>query len=90
MVKILALRSYLVIQSSNMHFKNLLACLTILSTGCAVAHAQLFVHPGALHTIQNIQRIKKYVKAKSQPWFRTWQHLESTTLSPNDMGSKAS
>ncbi|OQD60542.1 hypothetical protein PENPOL_c022G04280 [Penicillium polonicum] len=63
-----------------MHFKNILASLTLLSTGCAVAHAKPFVHPGALHTNQDIQRIKKYVKAEAQPWSRAWQHLESTTL----------
>ncbi|KAJ5962441.1 exopolysaccharide inner membrane protein-like protein [Penicillium viridicatum] len=63
-----------------MHFKNILAGLTLLSTGCAVAHAKPFVHPGALHTNQDIQRIKKYVKAEAQPWSRAWQHLESTTL----------
>ncbi|KAJ5598306.1 exopolysaccharide inner membrane protein-like protein [Penicillium hordei] len=62
-----------------MHFKNIVACLTLLSTGCAVA-LKPFVHPGALHTNQDIQRIKKYVKAEAQPWFRAWQHLESTTL----------
>ncbi|KAJ5521487.1 exopolysaccharide inner membrane protein-like protein [Penicillium freii] len=62
-----------------MHFKNILASLTLLSA-CAVAHAKPFVHPGALHTNQDIQRIKKYVKAEAQPWSRAWQHLESTTL----------
>ncbi|CAI7575781.1 unnamed protein product [Penicillium viridicatum] len=63
-----------------MHFKNILASLTLLSAGCAAAHAKPFVHPGALHTNQDIQRIKKYVKAEAQPWSRAWQHLESTTL----------
>lgn len=47
-VKSLAFPILPCIQSSNMHFKNILACLTLLSTGCAVAHAKPFVHPGAL------------------------------------------
>lgn len=79
-VKSLAFPILPCMQSSNMYFKNILACLTLFSTGCAVAHTKPFAHPGALHTNQDIQRIKKYVKAESQPWFRAWQHLESTTL----------
>ncbi|KAJ5699747.1 exopolysaccharide inner membrane protein-like protein [Penicillium majusculum] len=65
-----------------MHFKNILACLTLLSTGCAVAHAKPRTHN------EDIQRIKKYVQAESQPWFRAWQHLESTTLAQTTWLSK--
>ncbi|KAF7556698.1 hypothetical protein G7Z17_g1190 [Cylindrodendrum hubeiense] len=36
-----------------------------------------FVHPGALHTIKDIKRVRKRVQAQEQPWYRAWQHLES-------------
>lgn len=39
-----------------------------------------FVHPGALHTDEDFRRIRKHVTAKEQPWYRAWQHLESTKL----------
>lgn len=41
---------------------------------------QSFVHPGALHTTQDIQRVKKHVSQKEQPWLRAWQHLEAGEL----------
>ncbi|KAG6365886.1 hypothetical protein INS49_000062 [Diaporthe citri] len=39
-----------------------------------------FVHPGALHTIKDFERVQQHVRAKEQPWYRAWQHLESTKL----------
>ncbi|OQE15313.1 hypothetical protein PENFLA_c032G01430 [Penicillium flavigenum] len=65
-----------------MHFDKIVPCLTLLhiSTGLAVPHPQSFIHPGALHTNKDIERIKKYVEADAQPWLRAWQHLESSTL----------
>jgi hypothetical protein len=65
-----------------MHFSKIVPCLTLLhiSTGLAVPHPQSFIHPGALHTNKDIERIKKYVEAEAQPWLRAWQHFESSTL----------
>lgn len=42
--------------------------------------AESFVHPGALHTNTDFKRIQEHVRAKQQPWYRAWQHLESTKL----------
>lgn len=39
-----------------------------------------FVHPGALHTSKDFRRVQEHVRAKKQPWYRAWQHLESTKL----------
>ncbi|KAH9867481.1 hypothetical protein IAQ61_008075 [Plenodomus lingam] len=36
-----------------------------------------FVHPGALHTAEDIARIKNHVKNKEQPWLKAFQHLET-------------
>lgn len=41
---------------------------------------QPFAHPGALHSARDFKRIKRHVEAKEQPWYRAWQHLESTKL----------
>jgi len=37
-----------------------------------------FVHPGALHTRADFERMAAKVKAKEQPWFENWQMLESS------------
>lgn len=42
--------------------------------------AEVFAHPGALHTREDFKRVQKHVQAKEQPWYRAWQHLESTKL----------
>lgn len=42
--------------------------------------AESFVHPGALHTSEDFARIQEHVEAKRQPWYRAWEHLESTKL----------
>lgn len=39
-----------------------------------------FIHPGALHTAKDINRVKKHVENKEEPWYRAWQHLESSEL----------
>ncbi|PLB45178.1 exopolysaccharide inner membrane protein-like protein [Aspergillus steynii IBT 23096] len=39
-----------------------------------------FVHPGALHTRKDIERVRNKVHAQEQPWYRAWQHLESGVL----------
>lgn len=43
-------------------------------------NAESFVHPGALHTGKDFERVQQHVRAKKQPWYRAWQHLESTRL----------
>ncbi|KAH6964679.1 GPI anchored protein-like protein [Fusarium avenaceum] len=40
--------------------------------------AKHFVHPGALHTWQDIQRAKHYVQQKAGPWTSAFQHLEKS------------
>jgi hypothetical protein len=37
-----------------------------------------FVHPGALHTRADFERMAAKVRAKEQPWFANWQMLESS------------
>ncbi|KAI8943627.1 hypothetical protein NX059_001612 [Plenodomus lindquistii] len=39
-----------------------------------------FVHPGALHTAEDIERVKKHVKNQEQPWLKAFQHLETLPL----------
>lgn len=37
------------------------------------------VHPGALHSASDIERVKTHVKNKDEPWYRAYQHLENGT-----------
>ncbi|KAL4893387.1 exopolysaccharide inner membrane protein-like protein [Aspergillus ambiguus] len=37
-------------------------------------------HPGALHSLNDIQRVRARVQDGSQPWYRAWEHLESSVL----------
>lgn len=48
--------------------------------GLIYRDAESFVHPGALHTSEDFKRIQEHVRTKKQPWYRAWQHLESTRL----------
>lgn len=48
--------------------------------GLRYRDAESFFHPGALHTSEDFKRIREHVRAKKQPWYRAWQHLESTKL----------
>ncbi|KAH7129050.1 GPI anchored protein-like protein [Dactylonectria macrodidyma] len=50
---------------------------TSLNALSSRGHKKHFVHPGALHTIKDIKRVRKRVEAQEQPWYRAWQHLES-------------
>ncbi|EDY19415.1 Fibronectin type III domain protein [Chthoniobacter flavus Ellin428] len=43
-----------------------------------------FVHPGALHTKEDFERMAAKVKAHQQPWFEDWQLLEK---SPHGLGA---
>ncbi|KAM0558098.1 hypothetical protein ACHAPJ_005265 [Fusarium lateritium] len=37
-----------------------------------------FIHPGALHTSKDIERVKAHVKRKEEPWTRAFKHLEGS------------
>ncbi|KAF4947100.1 hypothetical protein FSARC_14048 [Fusarium sarcochroum] len=37
-----------------------------------------FIHPGALHTSKDIERVKAHVKRKEEPWARAFKHLEGS------------
>ncbi|CAG8250046.1 unnamed protein product [Penicillium salamii] len=64
-----------------MHFKRIAFVFHLLLASALTIHdAKPFAHPGALHTNEDFQRIKERVKAKSEPWYRGWQHLESAKL----------
>jgi hypothetical protein len=43
-----------------------------------------FIHPGALHTKEDFERMAAKVKEKKEPWFEGWQMLEK---SPHGLGS---
>lgn len=63
-----------------MHFASIIVFASLLLTVLAISQAPPFVHPGALHTDGDIQRIRGYVDTQTQPWYRAWQHLESGEL----------
>lgn len=37
--------------------------------------ARDFVHPGGLHTLKDLARMKEKVKQKETPWIETWELL---------------
>ncbi|KAK6074697.1 hypothetical protein SCUP515_06326 [Seiridium cupressi] len=39
-----------------------------------------FMHPGALHTSKDIERVKSHVAAGEQPWARAYAHLANNSL----------
>ncbi|KAI0102961.1 GPI anchored protein-like protein [Nemania sp. FL0031] len=39
-----------------------------------------FVHPGALHTEKDIERVRKHVQNQDEPWFTAYKHLENSKL----------
>jgi hypothetical protein len=41
---------------------------------------QNFIHPGALHTARDIQRVKSHVERQHEPWARAFKHLEASKL----------
>ncbi|CAH0022136.1 unnamed protein product [Clonostachys rhizophaga] len=63
------------------------ACILTFGNASPVAvgtsqsyRAQPFIHPGALHSRKDIERVKGHVRSQEQPWLRAWQHLESARL----------
>ncbi|KAH8431840.1 uncharacterized protein LDX57_009491 [Aspergillus melleus] len=64
-----------------MKVPTLLTIATLLSTASATPHPKPQLdHPGALHTNKDIERVRRKVHAHEQPWYRAWQHLESSAL----------
>jgi hypothetical protein len=58
-----------------MKLKRLL-CFTLVATTFAItAKAQLFVHPGGLHTLADLERMKTNALACNHPWIDGWQQL---------------
>jgi hypothetical protein len=43
-----------------------------------------FIHPGALHTREDFERMAAKVKERKEPWFENWQMLEK---SPHGLGA---
>lgn len=39
-----------------------------------------FTHPGALHTHEDIRRVKANVRGQHEPWYTAFKHLETRTL----------
>lgn len=39
-----------------------------------------FVHPGALHTVQDIHRVKDRLTKQEEPWVTAFDHLEASKL----------
>ena len=44
--------------------------------------ARDFVHPGGLHTLKDLARMKEKVKQKETPWIETWERLANMILMP--------
>jgi hypothetical protein len=51
-------------------------CLSLLPGLYDSAWAKDFVHPGILHTQQDLDRMREKVAAKAQPWYQGWQMLD--------------
>lgn len=39
-----------------------------------------FKHPGALHSTQDLRRIRTHVKLRQEPWTNAFRHLENSTI----------
>lgn len=47
-----------------------------------------FVHPGALHTTEDFERIKAHLDAAEEPWNTAWQHLQGVEYAQTDWQPK--
>lgn len=63
-----------------MILQNVLIVFSFFASSTAAQHDMALVHPGALHSSGDITRVRNHVHARSQPWYRAWQHLESGVL----------
>ncbi|KAI0021230.1 chondroitin AC/alginate lyase [Xylariomycetidae sp. FL0641] len=65
-----------------------MATFKFLVSACAVSAATAFVHPGLLHTSEDMERARGHVQAGDEPWNADWQLLisnshASPTYEPN-------
>lgn len=63
-----------------MLLRKVLAIASFFPSSLAERGDASLVHPGALHSLEDIQRVRGHVRAMNQPWYRAWQHLESGKL----------
>lgn len=50
--------------------------LVFLFSGLSAGSAQTFIHPGGLHTLADLERMKTNVLAGNHPWIDDWRQLE--------------
>jgi fibronectin type 3 domain-containing protein len=63
-------------------------CLFLFVFGAVVAvHAQSFVHPGALHTLADLDRMKTNVLAGNHPWIDDWNLLITDSQAQTNYGT---
>ncbi len=70
----------------------LAACLFALAIGAAhaaAAETRTFVHPGGLHSLADLERMKAKVAARETPWIEGWDALLRDPLARADYRSGA-
>ena len=50
--------------------------LFILGLICLSAMGRIFVHPGGIMTINDLNRVKQHVEAKDAPWYPLFTDLQ--------------
>ncbi len=58
-----------------MKLKLLIGLALVATTFAIMANAQPFVHPGGLHTLADLERMKTNVLARNHPWIDDWNRL---------------
>ena len=53
-----------------------------------VAAATAFVHPGALHTAKDFERVSTHLASKDQPWSKAWNLLTSSSYAQSSYQPK--
>jgi fibronectin type 3 domain-containing protein len=69
--------------------------LSLLFVGASVTSAHAFTHPGGLHTIEDLDRMKAHVQAGDHPWIDGWNRFLADTgnvltFSPRAVGNMGS
>jgi len=65
------------------------AAAGLMGTRAAAAQAPAFVHPGSLHTLADLERMKAKVAARETPWIEGWEALLRDPLARADYKSGA-